>query len=98
MPIIVPRKVVPISEAKEAPAPEPTTGLSHEEVRAMLAEQAISFAQQIKAVTQAFSGALQAFAAQPKDKPVTGWDFKVEYRQNGAIETIRATPRKGATP
>ena len=64
----------------------------------MLAEQAQAFAQQIEAVTRAFSGALQAVAAHPKDKPAMGWDFHVEYRQNGAIETIRATPRKGVTP
>ncbi len=91
MPVIVPRKVVPIAEAMLEPA-APT--LSHAEVRAMLAEQAAMFSQQIAAVTQAFSGALAAVQAQPKDKPVAGWDFHVEYRQNGAIETIRATPRK----
>lgn len=91
MPVIVPRKVVPIAEAKPAP-PEHQT-LTHDEVRAMLSEQAAMFSQQIAAVTQAFSGALDAIRAHPKEKSATGWDFQVEYRPNGAIDTIRATPR-----
>ncbi len=95
MPITIPRKVVPIAEAKPATAPAP--GLSHDDVRAMLAEQQAAFAQQLESVTRAFAGALSAVQAQPQSKPAAGWDFQVEYRPNGAIETIRATPRKTAT-
>lgn len=92
MPITIPRKVVPITQAK--PAPAAPQGLTDDQVRAMLIEQANAFALQLEAVKGAFSAALSAMQAQPKDKPAAGWDFRVEYRQNGAIETIRATPRK----
>lgn len=91
MPVVVPRKVVPIAEARPEPA---APSLTQAEVRAMLAEQAAMFSQQIAAVTQAFSEALASVQNQPKDAPAVGWDFEVEYRPNGAIDTIRATPRK----
>ena len=97
MPLIIPRKVVPITKAKPAPDTAPS-GLTRAEVSAMLDAERAAFAQQLEATTRAFTGALQALAAHPKDKPAAGWDFKVEYRQNGAIETIRATPRKLPTP
>ena len=58
MPVIVPRKVVPLLESKPA-APEPA-GLTRAEVGAMLDEQRAAFAQQIETVTAAFSAALAA--------------------------------------
>jgi hypothetical protein len=94
MPITIPRKVVPITEAKPAPAAPAEQGLTRAEVGAMLDAERAAFAQQLESVTRAFSGALSAIQAQPQSKPAAGWDFHVEYRQNGAIETIRATPRK----
>ena len=86
-----------VTKSVDRPIPYTATepaGLTRAEVGAMLAEQQAAFAQQLEATTRAFTGALQALAAHPKDKPAAGWDFHVEYRQNGAIETIRATPRK----
>lgn len=90
MPVIVPRKVVPIIEAK--PEDHTETTLSLDQVSAMLAERDAAWSQQIHAITQAFSGALKAIGAQPQ-APAKGWEFKVAYRSNGAIETIIATPR-----
>ena len=91
MPVIVPRKVVPILEAKpEAPA---ETTLSLDQVSTMLAERDAAWSQQVQAITQAFSGALEAIGQQPQ-APSKGWEFKVTYRSNGATDTIIATPIK----
>ena len=91
MPVIVPRKVVPILEAKpEAPA---ETTLSLDQVSSMLAERDAAWSQQIHAITQAFSGALKAIGDQSQ-APSKGWEFKVTYRSNGATDTIIATPIK----
>ena len=91
MPIVVPSKVVPISPAKPAP-PAPAV-LTEAQVKALLAQQAAMFDQQIKAVAAAFSSALAAASNRPKDKTVTAWDFAVVYDENKAIKTIRATAR-----
>ena len=91
MPIIVPRKVVPIEQAKPA-APEKAS-LTEADVQVMLAQQAAKFEQQIKAVTAAFSSALAAASERPKDKTITGWDFQVKYDRNSVITTISATAR-----
>jgi len=93
MPITIPRKVIPIEEAKPA-APAP--GLTEVDVQVMLAQQAEMFDTQLKAVSAAFSSALAAASQKPKDKTVTGWDFAVEYDSNKAIKTIRATARTQA--
>jgi hypothetical protein len=93
MPIIVPRKVVPIEEAKQVAAPP---GLTEVDVQVMLAQQAEMFDQQLKALQTAFSSALSAASNRPKDRVVTGWDFAVEYdSESKAIKTIRATAREG---
>jgi len=92
MPIVVQRKVVPIAEAKPVAAPT----LTEADVQVMLAQQAAMFDKQIKAVSAAFSSALSAASQKPKEKTVTGWDFAVEYDQNKAIKTIRATARTQA--
>ena len=91
MPVIVPRKVVPIQDAK--PAAPAEASLSLAQVAVMLAERDAAWSKQIQAITQAFSGALKEMGTQPQ-APAKGWVFKVEYCQNGAIETIRAMPRK----
>ena len=91
MPVIVPRKAAPVAEI--APAEQAAHTLSRADVDAMLSARDAAWQQQIQTITQAFGGALKAIGDQPQ-KQATGWDFKVEYRQNGAIETIRATPRK----
>jgi hypothetical protein len=91
MPVIVPRKAAPIVAAQ--PAEQAATALSRADVDAMLAARDAAWQRQIQTITQAFGEALKAIGQQPQ-KPAAGWDFKVEYRQNGAIETIRATPRK----
>jgi hypothetical protein len=92
MPITIPRVKAEPPKVVEPAVPAPAM-LTQEQVRAMLDDQAASFRGQISAVTQAFSGALAAVRAQPQGKQPTAWDFAVEYRQNGAIESIRATPR-----
>lgn len=89
MPIIVPRKVIPIEQAQAAASTLPT--LTEDDVRALLAAQAGVFDQQIQAVTAAFSSALAAASHRPNDKTVTGWNFVVEYDLDRTIKTIRAT-------
>lgn len=89
MPITIPRKVIPIEEAKPAAPVAPT--LTEADVQAMLDQQAAMFSQQIKAVTAAFSSALAVASERPKDKTITGWDFVVEYDLDRTIKTIRAT-------
>lgn len=89
MPIVVPRKVVPIEQARPAAPPV----LTQADVQAMLAQQAAMFSQQIKVVTAAFSSALAAASERPKDKTITGWDFVVKYDHFNVIQTISATAR-----
>lgn len=89
MPITVPRKVIPIEQAKPDAPSAPT--LTEADVQAMLDQQAAMFSQQIKAVTAAFSSALAAASERPKDKTITGWDFVVKYDHFNVIQTIRAT-------
>lgn len=96
MPHIVPRKVVPLKQEQPAEATKAPESISLDEVRALLDEQAAAFKRQIDTATQAFAQALKAVVQQPKDKPAQGWDFKVEYLNNGDIDTIRATPRAKA--
>lgn len=98
---IVSRKAPPVAAPKPAkplakPAAPPP--VSQAQVRAMLDEQAAEFAKQIESVTRAFTGALKAAMSQSKDKPNAGWDFKVEYLNNGDIDTICATPRMPKKP
>jgi len=90
MAIIVPRKVVPIEEARPAPQ---VKSLTEAEVRALLEQQAEAFSEQIKAVTAAFSSALASASQKPKDKTITGWDFAVKYDNQNVIQTISATAR-----
>ena len=98
MPVIVPRKVVPIKEAKPPVEPAAPTAISPDEVKALMEAQAADFAKQIEAVTRAFTGALAAATAQPQGKKPAGWNFKVEYLNNGDIDTIKATPQKPTQP
>ena len=93
MPIIVPRKVIPIEEAKPLPVEPPPPALTQADVESMLAAQAAAFEKQIKAVTSAFAAALAAASSKPKDKPVVGWDFDVKYDNHNTIQSISATAR-----
>lgn len=96
MPVTIPKKPAPAPKppVKAAPPPPAQPALTLAQVQALLDKQAAEFAKQIDAVTRTFTGALTAAMGQPKDKPSAGWDFKVEYLNNGDIDTIRATPRK----
>ena len=95
MPVIIPRKLAAVEAPPPAPEKQADPALTRAEVDAMLAQRDALWMQQINTLSQALASAVQAFG-QPKQP--ASYDFKVEYRQNGAIETIRATPRKGATP
>lgn len=92
MPVVVPTKK-PASPAPEQQAPAPAS-VSQEELKAALSAQAAAFEKQLDAVKRAFASALTAVAAQPKDKPAGGWEFKANYLNDGSIDTIVATPLK----
>lgn len=95
MPVTIPRKPAPAEAPPAKPEKPADPGLTRADVEDMLVKRDALWAQQIQALSQSFASAVQALSAQPK--PQAGYDFKVEYRPNGAIDTIRATPRKGAT-
>lgn len=96
MPVVVPRKSAPAPKPVEpqappaAPAPE---WITRKEAQAMLDRQASDFKSQLKAMAEEFARQLAASAP----KPASGWDFKVEYLNNGEIDAIRATPRAKAS-
>lgn len=98
MPVVVPRKPAPKPQEeapKVAPAPAPAApaGVTIEEVQTLLSRQAEEFRLQLASMAKEFARQIAA-STRPQS---SGWDFKVEYENNGDIGAIRATPRAKAS-